>query len=355
MKGTLREDDGSPPVPPKDSLTPTPGAIAAARAANQRYVGPVVNQDSAYPFVGERQAVNAEAASSARRPGIQFKPAPPNGEPEPRRPAVRIRPEPQNREPREGVALRNFDARQQKERRADAPADEKIAQIFTGADGRIDPSTIKMREKTAIPGATPPASPSAPSTPRSGFGSRENLLTGRASGIVRLDPQAPDPPRRAAIRMGISKGLRRLSDAVGEARRKLSGDKQAREADLRSSMESARKSPGWPNIGLPQRKQSGGRASVASSNTQQGQKPLPQAPAMEKGEQTSGFPKFVNPFKRDRNNSAGSDMSFGMTDVAPSDAMSPCKQCGRQPETYLHSDGSCKDCHKLGKENARGK
>jgi hypothetical protein len=87
-------------------------------------------------------------------------------------------------------------------------------------------------------------------------------------------------------------------------------------------------------------------------------KPLPAA--LSKTEKFAlGLSEAIDPMKTLRRpGTADSDMSFGMTDVAPAGAMNECSGCGMPTYEYLKG-GRCKDCQalaaKLAKEKAKGK
>jgi Zn finger protein HypA/HybF involved in hydrogenase expression len=64
--------------------------------------------------------------------------------------------------------------------------------------------------------------------------------------------------------------------------------------------------------------------------------------------------KAADPLKPRRKGTQDSDMSFGMTDLAPPGAMQECESCSKPTEEYL-INGLCKQCHELHVKVAKAK
>lgn len=77
---------------------------------------------------------------------------------------------------------------------------------------------------------------------------------------------------------------------------------------------------------------------------------------LSKGEKIAmSVSKAADPLKpKKRKGTQDSDMSFGMTDLAPPGAMQACESCSRPTEGYL-INGLCKQCHELHQKVAKAK
>ena len=225
-------------------------------------------------------------------------------------------------------------------------------QIISRTNGKFDPATIT----NAPSGYTPPASPvQASSRPASPSPSRPQ--------VKRTDSHGSTGSWRVR-RDSFSRMARRMSDTFKDFKDSfhiVTMDKNERMGYVRNKHEEENKRrqdspirPDFPSdsavdlgrLSYGPSERSSQLSSKRSSETGLPSKPKPGN--LTKGETFAiGVSKVVDPLKlRGRSGTEDSDMSFGMTDSAPLDAMCECSGCSRPTHEYL-INGLCKDCHAL--------
>ena len=236
--------------------------------------------------------------------------------------------------------------------RSQSPRSQCPAQrIYRTPSGRFNPATIK-REEAPRQAPTPPASP-GPSVTRT-TRSRTNSNTSTSS--------------RSNRRESLSKYARRLSDAVKNTVDIVKMDRHERLGYVRTKHDSVERDSS-PTPALAPHVDSPTRTTPVSGkfleHLDDEPSPLPQTPTkpkpgqlsiLSKGEKLAlSVSKAADPLKpRARKGTNDSEMSFGMTDLAPPGAMQECASCRKPTEEYLIG-GLCRQCYDLRAKVARAR
>lgn len=219
-----------------------------------------------------------------------------------------------------------------------AGPDPNTNKIYRSADGKFDPKTIQVDRSSVDPSL--PASPRRPTVKRTNTsGSNKSWAERRES---------------------FTNAVRRLSNTVKEAsgivmmdRHERRDYRRKRHSETGASFRDSHNSSSSPRSTSP-------ITPIFDANATAGlhdhdndahappEKPLPGN--LTKGERIAmGVSAAIDPIRRRRTNS--SDMSFGMTDMAPPGMMSECENCFAPTWDYL-IEGLCKECHKAKKMKA---
>jgi hypothetical protein len=157
----------------------------------------------------------------------------------------------------------------------------------------------------------------------------------------------------------IKEGARRLSNSFMHKLSIVSMDKRERRdyhrkrhnasEENRSSIDSAPQSPSVLSLDNTRFSSSSQTSGLASPG-----KPLPGS--LSKGERVAlDISKVIDPLKAlARPGTADSEMSFGMTDVAPPGTMNACEGCFQPTWDYL-KHGLCQDCLEIEAKVAKDK
>ena len=243
-----------------------------------------------------------------------------------------------------------------------------LRKIYRTQDGRFDPSTIQAGHSGLAAEYVRPSSPiPVPSRPTSRSFNRPE--------VKRTNSNASTSSWRAR-RDSVTRLARRMSDTFKDMVDIVKMDRHERrdfvrtkhdEAETRRSRDSESPSESQSDSLPHDSKSSYGlseRYSEPSSqrSDESGLPRKPQPGNLTKGEKLAmGVSKAVDPLKpRGRSATNDSDMSFGLTDLAPPGALQECGECSRPTYEYL-INGLCKQCHALevkvakGREKSQGK
>lgn len=182
--------------------------------------------------------------------------------------------------------------------------------IYTRADGRFDPSTIRMDRSKYTPPSSPVNSYSRPSSSSSSQAPLKRTDSSDSKSSWKLRKQS------------AGETVRRLSNSVKEKAAIVAMDRNERVRFVRDK-HSASGTPGTPT-----KVRTGRSGSVT------------------KGEQlVLKMSKRADPIKAlARRGTNDSDMSMGMTDTAPAGVMEPCIRCKR-PIFDFATQGLCQQCY----------
>ena len=224
------------------------------------------------------------------------------------------------------------------------------ARTIKTIDGKFDLSTIQAPRQAPAP----PASPT-PTQQRGRTGTNSSVKS------------------QSSRRGSFSRGLRRLSDAfknkvdiVGMARSDRMDYVRTRSRDNSPARQPHPTTPtvASPGISSPRVASPIFDSGNRPSNPGKFMTPFDTPPAtpskalpgnLSKGEKFAmSVSKAADPFKPKRQGTQDSDMSFGMTDLAPPDQMDQCTGCYRPTDEYL-IHGLCKQCHELHQRVAKAK
>ena len=234
--------------------------------------------------------------------------------------------------------------------------DSRVKRIYRTADGRFDTSTIQNGNADTLKGyGRPAAAPvQAPSRPASPSLSRPEM--------TRTNSNVSNSSWRTR-RDSVSKLARRMSDTFKEAFNIVKMDKIERRDFVRGKYEETEaESKRNSEQSVVVARDSVLQDSVKSPIERKGKflehldEPVeepevltkPKPANLSKGEKFAiGVSKAVDPLKpRGRSATNDSDMSFGMTDLAPAGALQECAECSRPTYEYL-INGLCKECHAI--------
>lgn len=204
--------------------------------------------------------------------------------------------------------------------------------IYRSADGRFDPKTIQDGQSSVHSQAT--ASPRRPT-------------------LHRTD-SAGSSKSWAERRESFSKAVRRLSNGIKEATGIMMMDRRERR-DYQRKRHSGMSDRDSHHSGVSPRNASP-TAPIFAANATAGLHEEPASPGkpipgdLTKGERFAmNVSAAIDPIKR--RGTHESDMSFGMTDVAPAGALNACENCFAPTYDYLIG-GRCRECHREQKERA---
>ena len=229
--------------------------------------------------------------------------------------------------------------------RSQSPRTESPARkIYRAPDGRFDPASIKS-EDLPRQAPTPPASP-GPNRPRT----------------TRTDSNASNSSW-AGRRESISKIARRLSDALKTTVDIVRMDRHERLGYVRTKHDEDQKHNSTSHVAAYV--ESPTRTTPISGKFLEhlhDEPPQPSTPTKPKPGNLSKGEKFAlsvshvaDPLKpRARKGTMESEMSFGMTDLAPPGAMQACASCKKPTAEYLVK-GLCRQCYELHAKVARAR
>ena len=215
-------------------------------------------------------------------------------------------------------------------------------------DGKFDPATIKGNGYQNMPSrytpiASPSRPPARPGTPppsrpprkRADSGFSSSSWSSRRDSISRLARRLSDAFEKGLDIVKMDKHDRRdyVRNKYDEEEKKRSRDSGSRSDSRAGSSIDPRDQYSEPNQNPPDEADFDGK---------------PRPGNLSKGEKFAiGISQAIDPLKpRGRSGTNESDMSFGMTDLAPPGAMQECAECLKPTHEYLIK-GLCKDCHDL--------
>ncbi|KAK3718911.1 hypothetical protein LTR37_004827 [Vermiconidia calcicola] len=212
-----------------------------------------------------------------------------------------------------------------------------LQKIYRTEDGKFDMASVKSGKESV----TSSSSSSRPRAKRADSASSNTSGRSRSGSFSQF-------ARRMSNSFKDVVGIVKMDkhERLGYVRDKhVAGERMRRESDLR---------PGSPST------LASDRASIRSKQANQGeesQAPIKPRPAnLTKGEMIGlELSKAVDPLRpKARKNTNDSDMSFGMTDIAPPGMMNECSSCSQPTWDYLVK-GLCKECHALEAKIAKEK